>query len=166
MTLPLKRDVKDTDFLKTRTRQHRKFLLDVVLPHLEEMPVAEEFGHTTMVAKQAILNLNEYTRDEQACKPVSGGYDCGRTGCFAGWYLMISDKFNRLLACESDVIEDYDTDSLAEHFGISSDDSENLFSTRGSGVESASDHSVDTRECLQMRKKKLKAIMRRKRDFA
>jgi len=165
MALPLKRAVEDTDFIKARTRQHRKFLFDVVLPHLEEMPVAEEFPDQITVLKQAVLNLNEYTRDEKACKAVSGGYDCGRTGCFAGWYLMISDKFNRLLTCEAEVIEDYDTSDLAEHFGISDDDAEDLFSTRGSGAESSSDHFVDTRECLQIRKKKLKSIMRRKRDF-
>lgn len=186
MSLPKKSKVEDNNYAvsyrKTRARQHRKFLYNVVLPHLETMPTAEEALEDTRrtnpdlasatytssrvcaIPGKAILNLNQYVRVADHNVPVnrSNKYNCGRTGCFAGWYVMISDNYNRLSEYERSDIEDYNTGDLAEHFGISHKEAGWLFGALGQGIEKFHEPS---REALKKRAEKLKSIMTRKGDF-
>ena len=165
MALPKKREIADADYDKARARQHRKFLHNVVLPHLEGMAIPEDGDDENLPANCAILNLNEYTKGGLNPSEVSSKYNCGREGCFAGWYTFISDKYKRLSIAEQSQLEDYDEDNLAGHFGITQDDASDIFSPYGGGVENKL-AEFDTRVALVARGKKLKSIMRRKRDFA
>ena len=182
MSLPKKSEVEDNNYAvsyqKIRARQHRKFLYNVVVPHLEAMPTAEEVledargtnlemytpSRVCAIPGKAVLNLSQYVRVADNDVPInrSNKYNCGRTGCLAGWYVMISDNYDRLSDLERDDVDDYDISSLAGHFGISYQEADWLFSSLGQGIEN--DHDPN-REALKKRANKLKSIMTRKGDF-
>lgn len=182
MSLPKKSEVEDSNYKisyqKIRSRQHRRFLYNVVVPHLETMPTAEEVfedaqgtnhemytpSRVCAITGKAILNLNQYVRVANHRVPVnrSNKYNCGRTGCFAGWYVMISDSYDRLSEHERECIDEYETFDLAEHFGISHKEAGWLFGGLGQGIEKYHDPN---REALKKRAEKLKSIMTRKGDF-
>ena len=98
-----------------------KYLRDVVIPHLEEMPTIEDVvdnylisvcedeievdyetisNRATEIQRKkegvAILNFNTYMDNNTPAGfeplPVSKDYDCSREGCLAGWYVMMRQE--------------------------------------------------------------------------
>jgi len=149
-----------------RERDNRLFLLKTVFPFLQKMPTKEdlELGKTEEGA--AICNLGSYIDNHDARsapEEIDGEYTCGRIGCLAGWYVMLSDRDERFGAFERAEVAGYSNDELASHFGLSSyNQSESLFSALGGGIESM---GATTRGALRDRKKHLREIMGNLGDF-
>lgn len=132
-----------------------KLLRDVTIPHLRNMPKAEEFYtiieydgeefefygsyNGSDKTNSAILNFNCYIEDnrgfkkeENLSREISDKYDCGYEGCLAGWHFLLQEQAG---APESELVKNYSVEALAEHFDISRSEAMNLFSSAGLGVE-------------------------------
>jgi hypothetical protein len=152
--------------MSNRIRDNRFFLLKTVFPFLQKMPTKEDLINGKTEVGAAICNLGSYIDHHDARtapEEIDGEYHCGRIGCLAGWYVMLSDRDGRLGAFERAEIAGYDNDELAQHFGLQSySQSESLFSALGGGVE---DTQATTRRALRERKKRLREIMEAQGDF-
>lgn len=112
--------------------QHRKFLYETVIPFIKNMPADDE----CYIEGAATLNFNTYVSEHDrhtACE-ITDQYNCGRKGCLAGWYLMLSDRENRLLERERDKIDHFNVQALSTHFGIPHREASNLFSGKSPGA--------------------------------
>jgi len=98
-----------------------KYLRDVVIPHLEDMPTIEDVVDNYLISVcedeieidyetisnraievqrkkegTAILNFNTYIDNNTPAGfeplPVSKNYDCSREGCLAGWYVFMKEE--------------------------------------------------------------------------
>lgn len=153
-----------------RAAQHRRYLLNRVIPHLEKMP---EVDITTLSFSDrknvAVFNLDAYAEnhryDADAPCAITNEYNCGREGCLAGWYLMMSVQDERLTGEEHRRIRGYDAEGLGEHFGLPGEaftQGRLLFAALGSGVERrtrADDHGLNTKAALDKRKQYLLTLM-------
>lgn len=153
--------------MSNRARDNRFFLYKTVFPFLQKMPTVED-QQKGLVAENgiAICNLSHYIDhhdNRTAHEEISQEYNCGRDGCLAGWYVMLSDRDNRFGPCERNEVAAYDNGDLARHFGIGGhNEGELLFSTRGSGVEES---NSTTRKALRARKRQLRTFMEDLGDF-
>jgi hypothetical protein len=152
--------------MSNRARDNRHFLLKTVFPFLQKMPTKEDLENGKTDYGAAICNLGSYIDHHDArtaAEDIDGEYHCGRVGCLAGWYVMLSDRDKRLGPFERKEIAGYDNTDLAVHFGLESyNQSESLFSALGGGVE---DLGATTRGALRERKKRLREIMEEHGDF-
>jgi len=150
-------------------RQNREYLRDVVLPHLKDMWSAQAkrmlrimgteyddpddfLGMHQMRFQEGVLDddveapagldFSMYQRIyKKNCNIITDQHNCGRTGCFAGWYAMMSDQQRRFIPWDptwTSIMEDFDTKALARHFGIGHSQAHDLFASIGEGVEAAS----------------------------
>ncbi len=137
-------------------QQNREYLRNEVIPHVREMAqrqekrMLEEIG-TCYVdpsdltdnldpedMKPAILNFAIYEQVySKNCNIINDKYDCGRTGCLAGWYLMMSEQQRRFLPWDPQwtSIQGFSTQNLARHFNISFNESHDIFGSTGEGAE-------------------------------
>lgn len=150
-----------------------EYLQKTVVPHLERMPTKEDYhsvmSDTSMNSKvrnflqrtMAFLNFGDYVKDiGRRHRPITDDYNCGRHGCLAGWYVMMSKEDERISETEQTRLNGFSTEKLGIHFGISELQADRLFSTLGGGCE---DEYADTSEALQARKQRLASVVRAKR---
>jgi hypothetical protein len=142
-------------------QQNREYLRDVVIPHVREVAKRQELMMLKTLGtsyidpselvdnldpedmKPAILNFGIYDKVyAKNCNIINDNYDCGREGCLAGWYLMMSEQQRRFVPWDPQwtSIKEFGTHALAKHFNISFSESHDLFGSTGEGVE---------QECLQ-----------------
>lgn len=150
-----------------RARDNRLFLLKTVFPFLQKMPTKEDLENGKTDYGAAICNLGSYIDHHDARtapEEIDGEYHCGRVGCLAGWYVMLSDRDQRFGAFERCEIAGYDNGDLARHFGLIGgyDAGEKLFSALGGGIETL---QATTRVALRERKKLLRGTMTDMGDF-
>lgn len=148
-----------------RARDNRFFLLKTVFPFLQKMPTVEDRDNGKAETGAAICNLGTYItdHDNRTAAEIDPAYHCGRTGCLAGWYVMLSDRDKRFGAMERAEVAGYDNGDLAMHFGLHSGyDGERLFSGLGSGIEN---YGATTRRALRDRKRALREMMEKLGDF-
>lgn len=149
-----------------RARDNRLFLLKTVFPFLAKMPTKEDLDKGKTESGAAICNLGSYIDHHDARtapEDIDEQYHCGRTGCLAGWYVMLSDRDERFGPFERTEIAGYDNGELANHFGLASYGAgEQLFSALGGGVE---DQNSTTRGALRKRKRHLRETMEDLGDF-
>lgn len=149
-----------------RARDNRLYLLKTVFPFLQRMPTVEAQHAGKTPDGAAVCNLNHYIDDHDARtapEEIDTEYQCGRTGCLAGWYVMLSDRDKRFGPFERNEVAGYDNGELAEHFGLgSTSEGEALFGGMGSGAEQ--DHTT-TRQALRARKRRLREYMEGLDDF-
>ncbi len=147
-------------------QQNREYLRDVVIPHVREMAKRQEIRMlrelgtayidpselvdeverdpeicTYEAKKPAVLNFGIYDQVySKNCNIINDKFDCGRTGCLAGWYLMMSEQQRRFQPWDPEwtMIKGFNTHDLAKHFNISFRDSHDLFGSTGEGVERTS----------------------------
>lgn len=150
-----------------RARDNRLFLLNTVFPFLQKMPTIEDHDKGKTDHNAAICNLGTYIKDHDnrtAGEEIDPAYHCGREGCLAGWYVMLSDRDKRFGPFERNEIAGYDNLDLAKHFGLDGYDAgARLFSGLGSGIE---DSRATTRKALRERKRHLREVMTHLGDFA
>lgn len=159
--------------IRTKRQDERmRFLRNEVLPHLKEMPTIDQYTtHVEVEDKdlwqdrefcgdnnleieytvrasakgdKAIFNLNTYiniARENE--NKISDKYNCGREGCFAGWYSLLGDNRAFLSLTEADEVSEYEIYKLARHFGITRDEANMLFSSLGKGIEGFPDDDFD-----------------------
>ena len=85
---------------------------------------------------KAIFNLNTYMANSRATGArITNEYDCGREGCFAGWYCMMGREKGFLDDHESREVALYNIQLLSRHFGIAGGEALMLFSSLGKGAE-------------------------------
>lgn len=141
--------------------QNREYLRDEVIPHVREMAKRQEISMLKALGtcyidpseliddldpedtKPAVLNFGIYDQVySKNCNIINDEYNCGRTGCLAGWYVMMSEQQRRFQPWDPQWtgIKQFSTHSLAKHFNISFSDAHDLFGSTGEGVE---------RECLE-----------------
>ncbi len=151
-----------------RARDNRLFLYKTVFPFLMKMPTVEDQFKGKVPPGTAVCNLNHYIDhhdNRTAPDEVTDEYVCGRDGCLAGWYVMLSDRDKRMGPMERKEVSLYDNGYLARHFGLSNySDGEKLFGTKGSGIEGDAE-VVTTRKALRERKRHLRELMEEKGDF-
>lgn len=153
---------------ENRARDNRLYLLKTVFPFLTKMPTKEDLERGKTERGAAICNLGSYIdhhNNRTAPEDITKDYHCGRTGCLAGWYVMLSDRDKRFGPCERNEIAGYDNLDLAKHFGLHGghDAGQRLFSALGSGIE---DGGSTTRKALNARKRHLRETMENMGDFA
>jgi len=143
-------------------KQNREYLRDTVIPHVREMVKLQELrmlrtlgttyinpdeliGHLgcevqdeSEPRKPAILNFALYEQTyAKNCNIINNQYDCGRTGCLAGWYMMMSEQQRRFVPWDPQwtSIKRFRLHDLAKHFNISFDDAHDIFGSTGEGAE-------------------------------
>jgi len=145
-------------------QQNREYLRDVVIPHVREIAKLQEIrmlrtlgtaytvpdnlidevqneedGQSEFKAKHpAILDFATYDMIyEKNCNIINDKHDCGRKGCLAGWYLMMSEQDRRFIPWDPQYtsIKGFSTHDLARHFNISHSEAMDLFGSTGEGVE-------------------------------
>jgi len=148
-------------------KQNREYLRDTVIPHVREVAKRQEIRMLRELGtayidpselvdnldceeegaydaeKPAILNFGIYDKVySKNCNIINDEYNCGREGCLAGWYLMMSEQQRRFQPWDPQwtSIQGFSTHDLAKHFNISFHDAHELFGSTGEGVE---------RECLE-----------------
>lgn len=157
------------------------YLRDTVIPHLEGMPSVEEFiavrDNTSIPLKirsvlsnaLAVFSLDTFVsigafknKDK-----ISSTYDCGRHGCLAGWYTMMSRQDKRLDKRDREKLRNFSEHQLAIHFGIPNNQVTDLFDTLGDGCESRSAkfgaYGGTNHGALKIRKTRLKGIIAKAR---
>ncbi len=154
--------------MSNRARDNRLYLLKTVFPFLQKMPTVEDRVNGKTERGAAICNLGSYIDDHDnraAPEEITDDYHCGRTGCLAGWYVMLSDRDTRFGPCERNEVAGYDNLDLANHFGLDGGHraGEQLFSALGSGIENG---DATTRKALRERKRLLRDTMTQMGDFA
>jgi len=122
---------------------------------------------------QAVLNLNTYASHNRSTgELITDKYNCGREGCFAGWYYLLGKQEEFLNEAECKTVGSYDLHALAQHFGIRYSDSRELFSSLGKGAEGFPEDVFDeegvacadcdiTREALKARGEYLDEVFQR-----
>lgn len=137
-------------------KQNRDYLQNEVIPHVRKMAqrqeqrMLEKLGTSytspdeliTCYADKretsAILNFGLYEQIyAKNCNIINDKYNCGRQGCLAGWYLMMSEQDRRFIPWDPQwtSIKQFDTRKLARHFNISNTEAHDLFGSTGEGVE-------------------------------
>ena len=151
-----------------RARDNRFFLYKTVFPFLQKMPTAEDQMNGKVSSGTAVCNLNHYIDNHDnrtAPQEITDEFSCGRDGCLAGWYVMLSDRDKRFGIFERKEVSQYDNAYLARHFGLEGYNAgEKLFGTKGSGIEG--EYSATTRIALRKRKQHLRSIMEEMGDFS
>lgn len=145
-------------------KQNRDYLYNTVLPHMREMwelqatrmehvlgteygapddfiecrvDVEQDDGEVD-VPNPALIDFSMYHNIyEPNCNIINDKHDCGRTGCFAGWYVMMSEQDRRFIPWDPNwkAIQSFDIASLARHFNLSKADTHDLFAGLGDGIE-------------------------------
>ena len=132
-------------------REKLEYLQKIVMPHVASMTTCEDWRNAEeddegLPLNTAVFNLDTYIEtDRKSGSPISDAYDCGYTGCLAGWYKLLAVRDNLI---EEDILPDFDSYGLADHFDIPIEDSIRLFTTLGAGAEEA---FSDTEEALHAR---------------
>lgn len=114
-----------------------KYLIEEVIPHISGMK-----GHSgSCKLSDAVLDFNEYIREPTSSetlmnRKLTTQHNCGRSGCLAGWYTMLSAQDERLMAYDQSQIMSFSENALADHFGISVQEANELFGGTGDGIES------------------------------
>lgn len=144
-------------------KQNRDYLRDTVIPHVREMArrqenrMVQELGTCYIDPSELIDDLNrdpegcEYDAKKPAvlnfgvydkiyaknCNIINDQYDCGREGCLAGWYVMMSEQQRRFQPWDPQWtgIKKFSTHALAKHFNISFCEAHDLFGSTGEGAE-------------------------------
>lgn len=142
-------------------KQNRDYLRDKVIPHVREVAQRQELrmlrelgtaytdpanlidnlGHEHEeweAEKPAALNFAVYDKIyAKNCNIINDKYDCGREGCLAGWYLMMSEQDRRFIPWDPQwkSIARFDIGDLARHFNISKAEAHDLFGSTGEGIE-------------------------------
>ena len=143
-------------------QQNREYLRDEVIPHVREMARLQEIRMLREVGtcytdpgqliddlnrpqneqweakKPAVLNFGLYNHVYAAnCNIINDKYDCGRTGCLAGWYMMMSEQQRRFQPWDPQwtSILSFSTHDLARHFNISFTEAHDIFGSTGEGAE-------------------------------
>jgi hypothetical protein len=121
----------------TKTSDNLHYLINTVAPFLNNMKSNEE--HCEM--SDAVLDFNEYIRLPSNSsvlldRKITDAHNCGRSGCLAGWYTMLSEQDKRLSANELSDIQAFSENALADHFGIEVHEATALFGGSGDGAES------------------------------
>lgn len=127
-------------------KQNLEFLVNTVIPHLEEMVAVEE---CPLDSDTAILDFDEYAKkphwsSELMGRKITSAYNCGRKGCLAGWYLMMSEENKRLDKDELQQIAGFSIFALGDHFNITEHETEGLFNQLSGGVENESGGDMDS----------------------
>lgn len=115
--------------------ENLKYLIETVVPFIEKI---EE--HDDGTGTCTTLNFDEYffkpNYGPAAGRKISKKYDCGRQGCLAGWYVMMSEQDKRLTERQLAVLlNGFSENALSEHFGIEYRDAAALFGGIGDGEE-------------------------------
>ena len=139
-----------------------KYLRDTVIPHIEGMPVIEDWLDENnqrkangAIGEYAVLNFGWYCELDRATgKPVSERYDCGMEACLAGWYKLLGQRDKVVGKGE---LEEFSPYELADHFGLLHCVVLDLFGSTGDGAER--DSTSDTKEILAIRKKYLDELI-------
>lgn len=137
-------------------QQNRDYLREEVIPHVREMARRQEVKMLHALGtcyidpselvdnldpqdeKPAVLNFGIYDQVySKNCNIINDKYDCGRTGCLAGWYVMMSEQDRRFIPWDPQwtSIKSFDTRALARHFNIAYEEAIDLFSSTGEGAE-------------------------------
>jgi hypothetical protein len=138
-------------------RQNREYLRNEVIPHVRKMAERQELRMLKELGtcyidpgslidevphadgdRPAVLNFGIYEQIyAKNCNIIDDEYNCGRTGCLAGWYLMMSEQDRRFIPWDPQwlMIKSFDTRRLAQHFNISHHEALDLFGSTGEGVE-------------------------------
>lgn len=117
------------------TNRNLKYLKEEIFPFLREMPTIEQLADGEASYMSATLDFDEYWIDEMG-KPITNEYSCGRAGCLAGWYVMISEQEGRLTDEELVKLKDkFSERRLGEHFGIDRFDAVRLFGSKDHGFK-------------------------------
>jgi hypothetical protein len=149
-------------------KQNRDYLHNEVIPHVREMAQQQELRmlaklgtcytdpsdltdvvHKDDGERPAVLNFALYeTIYAKNCNIINDEYNCGRTGCLAGWYKMMSEQQRRFVPWDPDwlSIGSFDTRKLARHFNISQAEAHDLFGSTGEGVERESLYGMEGEE--------------------
>jgi hypothetical protein len=114
-----------------------KYLIEKVIPHISGM---KNHSDSCEMA-DAVLDFNEYIREPTnsetlMSRELTTQYNCGRSGCLAGWYSMLSAQDERLESYDQSQIMSFSPGSLADHFGITIQEATELFGGTGDGMES------------------------------
>lgn len=148
--------------LTRRQKTNVRFLHEKVFPHMEGMPTVESYEEQDNPADSiAYLDLDSWTSQYRANgNKITCAYDCGKSGCVAGWYVMMSDEKRRF-----DRTKDkpkFDMMDLGDHFGFSTFEADLLFEGKGQGSERldyGDDCDIDTHETIRNRKEFLECLM-------
>ena len=121
--------------LTPRQKRNVKFLHEKVFPHLMDMPTVEEYEDLADSPDDgAYLDMDSWVSQYRANdNKISCKYDCGRSGCLAGWYVMMSEE-NKRFSRTKDKPE-FEMDKLGDHFGFSTFEADLLFEGKGAGSE-------------------------------
>ena len=139
------------------TNRNLKYLKEEIFPFLREMPTIEQVADGEAPYMSAVLDFDEYWIDEMG-KPITDEYSCGRAGCLAGWYVMISEQEGRLTDEELVKLKDgFSERRLGEHFGIEYCEAGELFGSKGGGFNQ--DGHYDTNEILADREEFLDRLL-------
>ena len=134
-----------------------QYLKEKVFPFLRSMPTVEEAIDGEVGASAAILDFDEYIIDLKG-KEITDQYSCGRTGCLAGWYVMLSEQEGRLQEDDIEALKDHwDEELLAAHFDIDCTEAGALFGSKGGGHREYGHH--DTEEILNDREEYLDHLL-------
>ena len=99
--------------------------------------------------RPAVLNFGLYEQVySKNCNIINDEYNCGRTGCLAGWYVMMSEQDRRFIPWDPQwtSIKQFSTHQLAKHFNISFGEAHDLFGSTGEGVERESLEGMEGEE--------------------
>lgn len=137
-------------------RENRKYLHDVVFPHLKNMPTQYD---SCNIGNPALLDFDVYIFNHSRLNTddITDEYNCGRKGCLAGWYVMLSDRDKRINVDDRRRIQGYDLYSLANHFDLDLPTARQLFA--------ALSPSATNRGSLIYRKGILNRAMKLRGDF-
>lgn len=92
----------------------------------------------------AVLDFTVYhdgrrrAEEGNECK-ISAKYDCGYTGCLAGWYYLMAEQEKVEEPGDLDYVKHFNLGPIATHFGITYGEASGLFQSLGKGVEGMED---------------------------
>lgn len=112
------------------------YLIETVIPFISGM----KDRHESNGISDAVLDFDEYIREPTKSETLMGrelttAHNCGRVGCLAGWYTMLSAQDERLPEEELVSLSSYSEYMLSIHFDISMSESVGLFGGQGGGAE-------------------------------
>lgn len=150
--------------LTRRQKTNVKFLHEKVFPHMQNMPTVEEYEALECDGTGddvAYLDLDSWTSQYRANgNKITCAYDCGKSGCVAGWYVMMSDERRRF--AKTDDKPKFEMAELGDHFGFSTFEADLLFEGKGQGSERldyGDNCDIDSRDTIVNRKEFLECLM-------